>query len=85
MSYPSFCTHTLSCFNLDFVTPGLICIFVFSITVVVAIFTYGSFSLGVYPPHTGLRGVSNITTDVNNRGFSHAIKDACVMSIRPVL
>ena len=40
----------------------------------------------MYPhplPHV-FRAVSNITGDVNNRGFSHMIKDARVMSIRPV-
>ena len=37
--------------------------FCVSITLVVAILTHGSFSLGVCPPHpSGLRGVSNITT-----------------------
>ena len=37
--------------------------FCVSITLVVAILTHGSFSLGVFPPHpSGLRGVSNITT-----------------------
>ena len=38
-------------------------LFCFSITMVVAILTYGSFSLDVCPSHLpGLRGVSNITT-----------------------
>ena len=37
--------------------------FCFSITVVVAILTYGPFLMGVCPPlPTVLRGVSNITT-----------------------
>ena len=47
--------------------------FCFPITVVVAILTYCSFSLGVCPPLPPVfRGVS----------FSHTINDACVMSIQ---